>query len=133
MNLIGQRLGSYDILDEIGRGGMAVVYEAGGPDGRAVAIKVPHRERLQTQEDVETYLTEARVLASLDHPNIVPVYDVGQTDEFPCFIVSKFIPIIHAIVNDSFMHQKPVIGTSIRNRFDLFHLLHATKLKISDF
>ena len=42
-------------------------------------------------EDAEAYLAEARTVASLDHPNIVPVHDVGSTREFPCFVVSKYI------------------------------------------
>ena len=42
-------------------------------------------------EDAEAYLTEARTVANLDHPNIVPVYDVGSTEDFPCFVVSKYI------------------------------------------
>src|SRR5262249_31605978 len=58
---------------------------------RSVAIKVPHRNLISRPEDAEAYLTEARIVASLDHPHIVPVYDVGSTAEWPCFIVSKFI------------------------------------------
>src|SRR5207253_451249 len=42
-------------------------------------------------EDARPYLTEARVVAGLDHPNIVPVYDVGNTEDCPFFVVSKFI------------------------------------------
>src|SRR5208282_4292224 len=42
-------------------------------------------------QDVEAYLTEARTVASLDHPNIVPVHDVGRTDDGLCFVVSKLI------------------------------------------
>src|SRR5262249_13137854 len=42
-------------------------------------------------EDVESYLAEARTLASLDHPGIVPVYDVGRTADGLCYLVSKFI------------------------------------------
>ncbi len=42
-------------------------------------------------EDAEAYLTEARTVANLDHPNIVPVYDVGSTEDCPCFVVSKYI------------------------------------------
>ena len=45
---------------------------------RDVAIKVPHRDRIATPEDAETYLAEARILASLDHPHIVPVHDLGK-------------------------------------------------------
>ena len=51
---------------------------------REVAIKVPHRYRLSPPEDVDAYLTEARDLARLDHPGIVPVYDVGRTDDGLC-------------------------------------------------
>ena len=42
-------------------------------------------------EDAVPYLIEARTVASLDHPNIVPVYDVGSSEDCPCFIVSKYI------------------------------------------
>jgi serine/threonine protein kinase len=58
---------------------------------RLVAIKVPHRRRVSRPEDAEVYLTEARIVAKLDHPHIVPVYDVGSTGDCPVFIVSKFI------------------------------------------
>ena len=58
---------------------------------RPVAIKVPRLERVSCPEDIEAYLNEARIVASLDHPHIVPVYDVGRTDDGLCFVVSKFI------------------------------------------
>jgi formylglycine-generating enzyme required for sulfatase activity len=56
-----------------------------------VALKVPHPQRLAEAGDVADYLSEARVLARLDHPHIVPVYDVGRTDDGLCYVVSKFI------------------------------------------
>ena len=56
-----------------------------------MAIKVPNPERVAGPEDVEVYLAEAQVLAQLDHPNIVPVYDVGRTDDGLCYVVSKYI------------------------------------------
>jgi hypothetical protein len=56
-----------------------------------VAIKVPHARLIAQPSDAEAYLTEARTVANLDHPNIVPVHDVGSTGEFPCYIVSKYI------------------------------------------
>ena len=49
------------------------------------------RRRISRPKDIEAYLNEARILASLDHPHIVPVYDVGRTDDGLCFVVSKFI------------------------------------------
>jgi serine/threonine protein kinase/formylglycine-generating enzyme required for sulfatase activity len=58
---------------------------------RPVAIKVPHRGRVFCPEDLEAYIAEARIVASLDHPNIVPVYHVGQTEDGLCYVVSKFI------------------------------------------
>src|SRR5262249_39538626 len=48
-------------------------------------------ERTSRPEDAEAHLAEARVLATLDHPNIVPVHDVGRTDDGLCFLVSKLI------------------------------------------
>ena len=56
-----------------------------------MAIKLPHPHLISRTVDVEAYLTEARTVAGLDHPHIVPVYDVGSTPEFPVFVVSKFI------------------------------------------
>ena len=51
-----------------------------------------HMPELVAQtSNAEAYLTEARTVANLDHPNIVPVYDVGGNDHFPCFVVSKYI------------------------------------------
>src|SRR5207302_9127521 len=58
---------------------------------RPVAIKVPRRKFLGGPQDAKPYLDEARTVARLSHPNIVPVYDVGTTDEHPFFVVSEFI------------------------------------------
>jgi len=52
---------------------------------------VPHRELISQPADAEAYLTEARMLANLDHPHILPVLDIGSSDEFPCYFVSKYI------------------------------------------
>ncbi len=48
-------------------------------------------ERVSRPKDIEAYLNEARILASLDHAHVVPVYDVGRTDDGLCFVVSKLI------------------------------------------
>jgi serine/threonine protein kinase/formylglycine-generating enzyme required for sulfatase activity len=82
----------YQILKILGVGGFGRVYLAFDEDlDRKVAIKVPHRSRISNAADVDAYLTEARVAASLDHPGIVPVYDVARSDDGRYFIVSKFI------------------------------------------
>jgi serine/threonine protein kinase len=86
------KIGRYNLLRRLGKGGFGEVFLAFDEDlDRPVAIKVPRPERVSQPEDVEAYLEEARILASLDHPHIVPVYDVGRTDDGLCFVVSKFI------------------------------------------
>ncbi len=87
-----QRVGRYRIERLLGKGGFGLVFLARDEQlDRLVAVKVPHVERVACLRDAEEYLAEARTVAQLDHPQIVPVYDVGGTPEFPCFIVSKFI------------------------------------------
>ena len=74
------------------RAGSGRVYLAHDDDlDRPVAIKVPNPERITAPEDVEAFLIEARILARLDHPHIVPVHDVGRTEDGLCFVVSKLI------------------------------------------
>ena len=53
--------------------------------------RCPRRDRIALPQDIEAYLTEARTLAALEHPHIVPVYDAGRTEDGLCFVVSRFI------------------------------------------
>ena len=88
-----EQIDRYRVERQLGSGGFGIVYLAyDAALMRHVAIKVPHAELVKRPEDAEAYRREARSVASLDHPNIVPVYDVGTTEKHPCFIVSKFIP-----------------------------------------
>jgi serine/threonine protein kinase/formylglycine-generating enzyme required for sulfatase activity len=90
--LLPERLGRYEVQELIGKGGFGLVYRAYDQElRRDVALKVPNRDRIHSPADVETYLNEARHLALLDHPGIVPVYDVGRTDDGRCYVVSKFV------------------------------------------
>src|SRR6266446_3943882 len=85
-------IGRYRIEKVLGQGGFGLVYLAhDGQLQRLVAIKVPHRTLVDRPETAEAYLTEARTVANLDHPHLVPVFDVGSTDDCPFFIVSKYI------------------------------------------
>ena len=87
-----QQIGRYRIEKILGKGGFGIVYLAHDDQlQRLVAIKVPHRKLVDRPETAAAYLTEARTVANLDHPQIVPVYDVGSTEDCPCYIVSKFI------------------------------------------
>src|SRR5580692_11290993 len=86
------KIGRYRFIRRLGQGGFGRVYLAHDDDlDRAVAIKVPSPERITRPEDAEAFLVEARILAKLDHPHIVPVHDVGRTEDGLCFVVSKYV------------------------------------------
>ena len=85
-------IGRYRREKLLGRGGFGLVYLAHDEQlNRRVAIKVPHPLLVSRPEEAEAYRTEARAVASLDHPHIVPVFDVGSTEKCACFVVSKYI------------------------------------------
>lgn len=85
-------IGRYRIERVLGEGGFGLVFLAFDEQlQRQVAIKVRHPDLMADSSTNEAYLIEARTVANLDHPHIVPVYDVGSTAEFPCYVVSKFI------------------------------------------
>ena len=82
----------YRMLRLLGQGAFGRVYLAVDIElERQVAIKVPLPERFQGSDDTDAYLAEARTVASLNHPHIVPVYDMGRTPEGAVFVVSRFI------------------------------------------
>ncbi len=88
-----QQIGRYRVQKVLGKGGFGVVYLARDEQlDRFVAVKVPHAELISKPDDIDSYLAEARVVASLEHPHIVPVYDVGSTPDWPFYVVSRFIP-----------------------------------------
>jgi formylglycine-generating enzyme required for sulfatase activity len=85
-------IGRYRVIRLLGKGAFGHVYLAHDDDlDRHVAIKVPKPERIAAPGDLDAYFAEAKILAKLDHANIVPVHDVGRTDDGLCFVVSKFI------------------------------------------
>jgi serine/threonine protein kinase len=87
-----QQIGRYRVEKVLGQGAFGLVYLARDDElQRLVAIKVPHSNRVPSETEARAYLNEARTLATLDHPNIVSVFDVGKIDEQSYFIVSKFI------------------------------------------
>lgn len=87
-----ERIGRYRIERMLGKGSFGLVYLAYDEQlNRRVAVKVPHDHLVASAEEAELYLNEARTVASLDHPNIVPVHDVGSTEACPFFVVSKYV------------------------------------------
>ncbi len=89
--LVGARLGRYRVTASLGRGGMAEVFRASDEQlGREVAIKVVLPAFVSEPQFLQRFLREARVVASLEHPNILPIYDFGEQDGLP-FLVMPLI------------------------------------------
>src|SRR5256714_2690630 len=95
------QLGNYRILEEIGRGGMGVIYRARhNPSRRIVALKRVLNYHSDSQETLARFQREARAAVSLDHPNILPIFDVGTTDDGLPFFTMKLA------VGGSLFHAK---------------------------
>jgi eukaryotic-like serine/threonine-protein kinase len=109
----GERFGRYVLLECIGRGGMAECYRAvaHGLEGfkRVFVIKRILKDKSDTPEFVEMFVTEARVSALLNHPNIVQIYDFGQIDG------SYFLAMEHLRGKDllSVLRQQRVVGEQV--------------------
>jgi serine/threonine protein kinase len=89
--MIPEKIGRYEIKQEIGRGGMATVYEAYDPRfERTVALKMLPREFMHEAEFRARFTREARTIATLEHPAIVPVYDFGEENGQP-FLVMRLM------------------------------------------
>ncbi len=94
-SLIGQSLGRYQILEQLGEGGMATVYKAYDTRlERFVAIKVIRTDQFAPSmlaEMLKRFEREAKALAQLSHPNIVHVHDYGEYEGAP-YLVMEYLP-----------------------------------------
>src|SRR6059036_1125418 len=87
------RIGNYQILEEIGRGGMGVIYRARQRHSRRiVALKRILSYQADSQETLVRFRREAEAAASLDHPNILPIYEVSEGEDGLPFFSMKFAP-----------------------------------------
>ncbi len=90
-DLIGRTLGQYQIIEQIGEGGMATVYKAYQPGlNRYVAVKVLPPLHAKQPGFSERFQREAEAIANLNHQNILPVYDSGQEEGYS-FIVMRYV------------------------------------------
>lgn len=91
-SLVGKSLGRYHILEQLGEGGMAVVYKALDTHlQRYVAIKVILPQRQLSPDALKRFEREARALAQLSHPNILKILDYGEHNQLP-FLVMEYQP-----------------------------------------
>ncbi|MEK7328549.1 MAG: serine/threonine-protein kinase, partial [Chloroflexota bacterium] len=80
-NLVGKRLGLYEVVAPLGEGGMAAVYKAYQPSmNRYVALKILPRQLASDPQFAGRFQQEAKVLAKLQHPHILPIFDFGHAD-----------------------------------------------------
>src|SRR6185436_11728715 len=89
-----ERIGPYEILSELGRGGMGVVYLARRDDDvfqKEVAIKVVKRG-MDTDQILTRFLHERRILARLEHPSIARILDGGSTEDKLPYLVMEYVP-----------------------------------------
>jgi serine/threonine-protein kinase len=89
--MLGSKLGPYELIEEVGRGGMATVYRAYQPNmDRFVAVKIIHRAIAGDSKALDRFQREARLVARLEHPHILPVYDYDGTND-PPYIVMRYL------------------------------------------
>ncbi len=114
--IIGQRVGAYRIVREIGRGGMGAVYLAERADDafrKRVAVKLIKRG-MDTDFILRRFLGERQILANLDHPNIARLLDGGTTDDGLPFFVMEYIE------GQPLSHYSDNMRLSVRQRLQLF-------------
>ncbi len=88
-DLVGHALGQYQVTAQIGKGGMSTVYQATQTSmKRSVAIKVLPRTLTHEDKFLERFYREVEIVASLQHPHILPVYDFGEYDGMPYIVMA---------------------------------------------
>ncbi|MGH7487501.1 MAG: serine/threonine-protein kinase, partial [bacterium] len=109
IDLSGARLGNYEVKERLGAGGMAVVYRAiQQPLGREVALKALMQSLISDEGFIKRFEHEARTLARLDHPNILPIFDFVVTPE----VVFLTMPLVRAGSLRDVLYRGPLDGAT---------------------
>jgi len=110
-DLTGRQFGHYQIVAPLGEGGMAAVYKAYQPSmERYVAVKVLPRHMAASEEFVSRFRREAKLLAQLQHPHILPVFDYGEADSYPYIVM----PFVQSGTLAELLHKRPQTLSEIR-------------------
>ena len=145
------KLGKYEILEDLGRGGFGVVYKARDTVlDRVVAVKVLHPNLVNDLSFVSRFRNEARLAAQLDHPNIVPVHDFGESEGLYYIVMGhmpggslkellqkegalpeeKALAILRQVSDGlSYAHRKGIIHRDLKpGNLSLIHISEPTRL-----
>ena len=115
-SFIGRRIGVFKITEQIGFGGMALVFKAERDDGQfdqKVAIKLV-RQAFRSEETLKRFQLEKQILAGLNHPNIARLYDGGVTDDGNPYLIME---LIEGMPIDEYCNHHTL---SISQRLELF-------------
>jgi eukaryotic-like serine/threonine-protein kinase len=121
MELLGTQLGRYDLRERLGKGGMASVYKGWDANlERSVAVKVLHDYLVEDKDFRDRFEREAKLVASLDHPNIAQVYDfeIAERAGQPIYyMVMKYIPgkSLRALMEDDAHSGERLTLTEVSN------------------
>ncbi len=124
--MIGKQIGPYDIVEELGRGGMSTVYRAYHPTmDRFVALKILRTVFATNPENLERFNQEARVIARLEHPHLLPVYDYSAVDD-PAYIVMRYLEgatLRHVLTLDGKLpyHEVVYVVRQVSSALDYAH------------
>ena len=88
----GSQLGPYEIVSQLGQGGMGVVYKAKDPRlKRTVAIKLLPPDLTRDETAMQRFLQEAQAASALDHPNICTIHEINETDDGQlCLVMARY-------------------------------------------
>jgi len=119
------KYGRYEIVKEVGRGSMGVVYEAQDPQiGRTVALKVLRQDRVSDENLVKRFIREARAIGRLSHSHIVTIYDVGE-DQGNVYIAMEFLegrPLDNLVRERKFSAEETAdIGAQVAETLNYAH------------